>query len=663
MPLLPSRKRLTSILLGLLAIAAFAPHDAQAGTTFQPVSAEELSMTSEPAAPGASAIILFRDVYRDDNGRTSHQDNYLRIKILTEAGRKYADVEIPFVKDTLEVSNIRARSIAPNGTITNFDGKVFEKTIVKARNVKYLAKVFTLPNVQPGSIIEYYYTYDVGEHYIYNSQWILSEDLFTKHAKFALKSFNPSHGTVTLHWSWNGLPTGTNPPAEGPDHIIRLEAHNIPAFRTEDFMPPANELKSRVNFVYSYETPEQDKDKFWMKVGKKRYELLASFLGKQGSLRSAVAQIVSPSDDPEVKLREIYARVQQLRNTSYEYRKTDQEEKRESSKANSNIEDVWKHGYGNGQQLTWLYLGLVRDAGFEAYGLWVSDRRNYFFDPSQMDASRLDANAVLVKLNGKEFYCDPGAAFAPFGFLEWTETGVQGLRLDKDGGTWIRTPLPQSSSSQIVRKANLKLADDGDLEGNLTLTYSGFEAMTRRVEQRHGDDQEHKKYLEAQVQDYISATTEVELQNQPDWAGSSPEMTAEFKIKVPGWASSAGKRMLVPVGIFASTEKGIFEHADRVHPVYFQFPFQKTDDIRIELPAGWSVSNLPAPHTQGGPSISYSLKAEADKNTVHIRRTLQLNVLIMPTDQYPALRSFFQSVRTGDDLQVMVQPQVAAASN
>ena len=103
---------------------------------FQPVSPDELKMTSEPQAPGAPAIILFRQVDRDDNGQTSHEDNYFRIKILTEEGRKYADVEIPFFKDTGNIVNIKGRTIKPDGSIVNFDGKVFDKSIVKAKGVK-----------------------------------------------------------------------------------------------------------------------------------------------------------------------------------------------------------------------------------------------------------------------------------------------------------------------------------------------------------------------------------------------------------------------------------------------------------------------------------------------------------------------------------------------
>ena len=77
------------------------------GVGFQPVSPEELKMSSEPLAPGAPAIILYRQVDRDDNSRTSHEDNYFRIKVLTEAGRKYADIEIPFLKQREDIVNIR----------------------------------------------------------------------------------------------------------------------------------------------------------------------------------------------------------------------------------------------------------------------------------------------------------------------------------------------------------------------------------------------------------------------------------------------------------------------------------------------------------------------------------------------------------------------------
>jgi hypothetical protein len=648
--------------LVLLAAITCRPTWVNAGERFQPVQAEELTMKSEAQAPGAAAVILYRQVDRDDNANTSHEDSYYRIKILTEEGRKYADVEIPFLRDVADIVNLKARTIRPDGSIINFEGKTFEKSLYKSRGVKYLAKTFTLPDIQVGCIVEYYFTYDFRQHYIYESHWILNEELFTRYAKFSLKAYDPNYTKVTVAWSWQGLPPGTEPPKSGPDRVIRLEARNIPAFQTEDFMPPENELKGRVDFVYSYDPPEPDKDKFWKQVGKRRYERLESFINKHNAMQQAVAQIISPNDPPEVELQKIYARVQQVRNTSYEERKTQQEEKRETPKENNNVEDIWKRGYGNGVELTWLYLALVRAAGFESYGLWVSDREHYFFSPSQLDPHRLDANAVLIKLNGKDIYCDPGAKFAPFGLLPWYETGTPALRLDKDGGALIQIPLPDSSLSRIEHRAELKLSDTGDLEGKLTMTLTGLEAMSRRSAQRNEDDAERRKNLEDHVKRYIPASIEVELTNHPNWTDRNVPVVAEFNLKVPGWASAAGHHVLVPVGLFGGTEKHLFDHAGRVHPIYMEFPFQKVDDVTIDMPPGWQVSNLPPPATQDGHIITYSSKVENKNGQLHLMRTLNVNFLLLQTQYYGALRNFYQQVRSGDEQQIVLQPGTTAAS-
>ena len=112
-----------------------------------------------------------------------------------------------------------------------------------------------------------------------------------------------------------------------------------------------------------------------------------------------------------------------------------------------------------------------------------------------MRARKLNSNVVLVKLNGKDLYFDPGAAFTPFGMLTWTETGTPGLRLDKEGGAWITTNLPQAAESRIERVGKLKLSDTGELEGKLTVTYTGLKRCIYRVEERNDDEVARKKFL------------------------------------------------------------------------------------------------------------------------------------------------------------------------
>ncbi|MGA2005843.1 MAG: DUF3857 domain-containing protein [Terriglobales bacterium] len=645
-----------------LAVCTLGASLAKAGVGFQPISPDELKITSEPLAPGAPAIILYRQVDRDDNTRTSHEDDYLRIKVLTEEGRKYANVEIPFLKGQQDVVGVHARTIRPDGSIVEFGGQAFDKELVKGRGVKYLAKTFTLPEVQVGSIIEYSYTIDLGEYMLFDSHWILSDELFTKKAKFSLKPYQGNgYEVFQLRWSWQGL-TPDAQPKQGPDRIVRMEAANIPAFVTEEYMPPPNEFKSRVDFIYTRGIISQQKDDFWKQTGKQWNGYLESFIGKRKAMEQAVAQIISPTDPDDVKLRKIYDRVQQIRNTTFEVEKSEQEKKREKQKWDENVEDVWKRGYGNGAQITWLFLGLARAAGFEAYGCWVSDRGEYFFNPVTMQSAKLNSNVVLVKLKGKDLYFDPGAAFAPFGLLPWSETGVQGMRLDKDGGTWIKTTLPEPAESRIERVGKLRLTDTGDLEGKLTVTYVGLEAMHLRVEERHADEVSRKKALEESATSQIAVTAEAELTNKPDWTSSETPLVAEFDLKIPGWASNAGRRVLLPAAIFTAGEKGVFEHANRVQPIYFEYPYQKMDDVTIELPPGWKVSSVPPAQQLDLKLVVYNAKVEQGTGTLRLTRKLTIDALLLEPKYYTSLRNFFQAVRTSDGVQVVVQPGGTDAS-
>ena len=625
-----------------------------------PISQDELKMSSLPEAPGASAVILYRQVDRDDNAKTGNEQNYVRIKILTEEGRKYADVEIPYFPEQANIVGLRARTIRPDGSIAMFEGKAYDKTIVKARNVKYLGKTFTLPDVQVGSIIEYRYTEDMAENYVYNSKWILSDELFTKQAKFSLRP----NKDFALRWSWPiGLPAGVQPPKQEPaSQLVKMEANNIPAFQIEDYMPPENELKYRVTFEYSERTAESDPARFWKQQGKTLNSQVESFLGKKKDLEQAVSQMVSPSDAPEVKAQKIYTRVQQLKNTSFAVEKTDQEQKREQAKAIKTAADLLRAGGGDGRDITWVYLGLVRAAGIEAYPVWVSSRDQYFFNAKAMSINELNANVVLVKLNGKDVFCDPGTAFAPFGLLPWNETGAIGLRLDKDGGGFVQTGLPGSPDSVVERKADLKMSEDGTLSGKVTMTFSGLEALRRRIEERNEDEADRKQYMENQLKEFVPVGIEAELTNKPEWNSSSPTLVAEYSLKVPGWATAAGHRALVPVGLFSASEKQLFTHKDRVHPIYFQFPCQRKDDVTIELPLSWKVTTIPPSKLQDSKAVVYDLKITNENGVLHMTRLLRNDLLVIEQKQYPSLQGFFQIVRTGDEQAIVVQPGMASAS-
>ena len=94
------------------------------------------------------------------------------------------------------------------------------------------------------------------------------------------------------------------------------------------------------------ETTEQ----YWNRIGKKWSGELDKFSSKKSVLEQELAQTVAAGDTPEVKLQKIYARVQKVRDLSYEPAKTAAEKKVEEIKRDENVEDVLKRNYASGRQ-------------------------------------------------------------------------------------------------------------------------------------------------------------------------------------------------------------------------------------------------------------------------------------------------------------------------
>src|SRR5579864_5556755 len=173
------------------------------GEDWLPITDQDRQFKDVPGLPGAAAVRLYYAHYIDDNA--SGEFFYERIKILNEKalnpnedGKTYADVEIPIasivgvpygINLIVRVAELKARTIHPDGSIVEFNGKIFEKTRYKGRGGKISLKTFSMPSVTVGSIVEYKYrlVYESRiESPIYFSfkifssdEWIMQSELYT----------------------------------------------------------------------------------------------------------------------------------------------------------------------------------------------------------------------------------------------------------------------------------------------------------------------------------------------------------------------------------------------------------------------------------------------------------------------------------------------------
>src|SRR6476646_6265862 len=620
------------------------------------ITAQDREIKDVPGDPGASAIQLFFADYRDDDVR--YQFFYHRIKILTEEGRKYANIEIPILP-WYHFDGVKARTIHPDGSIVEFTGKPFEKTIARTRDVKFLAQTLTMPDVTVGSIIEYKYRYS-WERFTFDTTWSMQHDLFTVkencwlqgHSKqLQTSGYLIGQGTRLAYVVYGNVPA----PHRTKGGAIEVEVENEPSFKAEEYAPPAGDLKPIVRFFYGGNeliSPEA----FWQQFGRSRFEESERFIGNRDSIRSAASAAIGGETDPEKKLHKLYSRAQATRNLSFERRRTKQEDKKEQLKPNENAGDVLDRGYGTHNDSTRLFVALARGAGFDAQVVRAPNRKEFFFKPNYLVAGQLASELAVVTLNGNDLFLDPGTEFCPFGLVRWIHTSDKGLKLDKTGGTFVTVPPAASDKSQLRRIARVELGPDGTLKGTLDVEIKGNAALEHRLWAIQEDEAGRRKGMEDEAKEWLPEGAIATLDSMQGWESTEEPLQVRYKIEVPSFASSAGKRLLIPAALFRTTkQKQAFQHKERKYAVYFPFAYNEMDNVILQVPDGYTAESVPVAQDVKLSSTRFVTARSFANNQFVSKRALVVNGIIFRLSEYPELKGFFDKVQGADEEQLVLQ--------
>lgn len=635
-----------------------------------PISPEDLKVTDIKEQPGAPALFLQREEIDDDMNNV--HSVYARIKILTDAGREYANVELPYSRRGFTIAGISGRTIHADGSTVPFEGKPFDKTVEKSGGIRINVKSFTLPDVQVGSIIDYRFSLRYQDHILLPPEWEVQRELFQRKAYFKFIPFQNhgsmyiqlAHGQIANGLAWcsflsNGmqpqrheLPVSTFATTHDVGFWVDLNMNDIPAFVEEPYMPPPNMLKLRVYFYYQQNTKMDD---YWKAEGKFWNKDVEEFVAKNRGVDDAVAKIVSPSDSPEQKVRKIYAFVGSLENQDYIPERTKQEDKVLDLKVIKGADNVLENRSGTHDELNRLFISMVRAAGIPASLMWVPNRDRDIFIKEYLSTRQLESEIAAVQLGGKDVFLDPGTKFCPYGILDWRYTGVNGLRQTPKGADIGPTAQPTYTQSVTTRMARISLDEHGIANGTISLMFKGSAAMHRRQTGGKTDAEGRKKLMEDELRTILPGNSEISLTNSPDWDNAEAPLIAQFHVSCP-FAVAAGKRLMLQQHFFEVNEKPRFPATERKNAVYFHVPWQEADEVHITIPAGMEVESLAPDDTV---KLEYALykvqhKKEAP-DKIFSRRDLIMAAGIFAPTEYKELKGFFDKIKSDDDQPALVR--------
>jgi hypothetical protein len=228
-------------MLAAILFTGLAQSSAYAGDDWKPIDPAHLAIKAPVVEPDADAEAIFWDVRIDDQDQDLVFTNYIRIKVFTERGKEsQSKIDITFLGNT-RVKDIAGRTIKPDGTIIELKkDAIFERTIVKISGLKYKAKSFALPGVEPGAIIEYRWREVYPFNDADNVRLHFQRDIPVQLVRYHIKPFE----FISLGMRAQTFNASDPRFIKEKDGFYGTEMTNMPAFHEEPHMPPEDQVRT-----------------------------------------------------------------------------------------------------------------------------------------------------------------------------------------------------------------------------------------------------------------------------------------------------------------------------------------------------------------------------------------------------------------------------------
>ena len=621
---------------------------ARAGDDWRAIDPSELALKISSVEKDADAEALFWEVRLDDsNPEEFSLKHYIRIKIFTDRGKEsQSKVDLPY-QGSARIKDIAARVIKPDGTIIELKkDDVFDRTIVKTSGLKLKAKSFALPSIEPGAIIEYRWREVIPGGSANRLRIHFQREIPVANVTYYLKPFQ---GMAYLPFR-----LGDAKFVKDKDGFFKLSVAKMPAFREEPNAPPENELRAWL-FLYFTEGAKPTAEKYWKDYGRSLHEGTKDLLKVDGEVKNGIAAIIGDATEPVEKLRRLYDFCRtKIKNTSDDASGLSDDE-RKKLKENKSPADTLKRLQGTGTDIDLLFAALARAAGFDARIALSGNRDDLFFNKELAHSYFLGSSFIAVKVGEGWQFFSPAEKYTEFGMLGWPEESQDALLLDPKEPFWVATPTSGPEKSFEKRTGRFRLLEDGTLEGDVTIEYTGHLGFDKKEYNDDDSPAQREDTLKDIVKRRLS-TAEVSQIKIENVADPLKPFTYSYHLRVPGYAQRTGKRLFFQPGVFSRGAGSLFAATDRKFAVYFHYPWSEKDHITIELPPGFTLDSADAPA-----SISPDMTRQVCAQQIKIKSNGQMLIyerdfffggggsILFPVSGYPVIRQLFDMLGKAND--------------
>jgi hypothetical protein len=604
------------------------------------VEKADLEMKECDFDKNAEAMVLF------DKGQLDYilgsgidLERHVRIKILNDKGKDRADIHLSYInwKNDEGIKDITAQvyNLDPSGNIvvTKLDKKqIFEKQI----NKREAEKIFTLPDVKPGTIIEYKYKHtNIGM-----MNWYFQRSIPVKYSEFTFDF--PNEVDISF------LPKCYMPYEQRTDNagnrtVRFFSMSNVPALRDEPFILNEDDYMQKIETkTIAYENSRGLRQSIivnWLQV--------IRFLMEDEDFGLQIKKEIPRTADLDAQLKNIrdpYRRMKVI----YEYVKKNMEWNGSPGIwALEGVKAAWKDKKGTAGEINLILINLLKDAGLNVKPILVSTHDNGLVN--SVDAGTewrpgfYQFNKVLawVTIGDNIYVLDGTEKETPANLIPMDVVATEGLVIEKiETLEWGWETLWKNNleyRNAVFLQA--EITADGKLTGDASIASYDYARLSKISTARKGKKEFTEEYFSSNNPGITIDSVTLENIDKD----SLPLLQ---KIHFNEQLSASGNYQYFSVNLFTGLEENPFVADERISDVFFGILQNHSIIGNISIPDGYEFDELPKNIKMIMPdtSIIVTRASRAVEKMLTFRINLEFKKPYYSAEEYEGFKEFYKKL-------------------
>lgn len=618
------------------------------------VSQKDLEQKVYPNDTTAAAAILYKKgksyfKYDHNKGFSLVNEYQYRIKIYKKEGLKWADFKVPYFIGYQTLSNDR---VAFSNAVTyNLENGQIVKTKLSGEG-KFKQEVneywgeasIAMPNVKPGSIVEFTYTLkseDIGEFPVFNFQ----EDIPVAHAEYMTEipqfyRYKPTKTGFGAVKSEGKIANGFQNYTNEHNQTLNLTyqqvntwyvAENVPALKEEPYVDNIDNYRLAVQHelekTVNSDGLEKNYAATWEGVAQSIYK--EDKFGKELKERSYFEPFLEPilknATTDAQKATAIFDFVKRTITWNGQF----------GYLTRKGVRKAFDEKSGNVAEVNFLLIAMLNYSGIKADPVLLSTVKHGI--PVYPTRTIFNYVIAAIALEGKTLLLDATDKNATLGILPLRDLNWTGRLIKPDGTSAEINLVPETPSKETVNLM-AKIESNGKTKGKVRMVKTDYDAFWFR--------DQHGQQATAQYQEWLENRYGIEISELvPDRSADLSKPVAET-FSFTAQAEVIGDKIFVNPMLFFAADKNPFVLETRELPIYYGYPFQKKHNFSLEIPEGYVVESLPkSVKLSSGENVgNFTFSISQAENKIQLSALQEINLAIVSGSFYGPLKEFYQQM-------------------